>query len=265
MSIFIRAALPVVLAAVLLASLAPAPVSAGQSASRAESRLHTLINQARTERGLVALRWDRRLADIAQFRSNDMVKNKYFAHPSSSEMAALLKDKGIVWKRWGETIAWNMEDGGVASAERAFKQWRNSAPHWDLITSDNFNYIAIGVAPGKDGRYVWTALYLKGPDRTKPRASMAGVDKGSASAGKRKVSVSWKGHDVKLQVLTAGLKDFKLQRRVGSGEWKAVTNWTTARSRTFELSVGKTYRFRVRARDNVGNKSTWSTVLTVKP
>jgi len=31
------------------------------------------------------------------------------------------------------------------------------------------------------------------------------------------------------------------------------------------LSVGKTYRFRVRARDKNGNRSTWSVALTVKP
>ncbi|HUG48287.1 MAG TPA: CAP domain-containing protein [Candidatus Limnocylindria bacterium] len=265
MSTLFRSFFAVLLAAVLVASIGATDAAAAQGPSRAEARLHSLINGARENRGLVRLPWDRRLADVAQFRSNDMARNNYFAHPTKAEMAEMLEAKGIAWRRWGETLAWNSESKALNSAERAFRQWRNSSVHWNLLMSDDFNYIAIGLAQGKDGRHIWTALLLKGPDRTAPRASMVGAQKGSASAGKRRVTVSWTGRDVKLQVLTSGLKDFRLQRRVGSGKWRAVTDWTTATSRGFELAVGKTFRFRIRARDNAGNVSTWSAAITVKP
>ena len=260
-----RRFLPALLFAVLLFGLAPGAVTAGQGPSTAEARLHRLINAERSALGLVRLPWDRRLADIAQDRSDDMVANDYFAHPPSGVMAELLRKKNITWYRWGETLAWNTLSTATESADQVLEQWRNSEGHWNLLMSADFNYIAIGVARNSKGRYIWTALLLKGPDRTRPAASMNGTAQGLVASGKRAVTVKWTGNDVPLSVLTAGLKDFKLQRRVGSGTWQAVTSWTTATSRTFELTVGTTYRFRVRSRDHNGNLSRWSAAVTVKP
>lgn len=265
MTSLVRRIATLLLIAFLAAALVPAPVAAGQGPNKAEARLHSLISNARKDLGRVPLRWDRRLADVAQYRSDDMAENNYFAHPSSTEMAKLLENEGIVWYRWGETIAWNKESTALASADRTFKQWRNSETHWKLLTDVDFNYMAIGVARGSDGRYIWTAIMLKGPDRTKPKAWMVDAKKGSASDGKRTVTVSWAGRDVKLSVLTSGLCAFRLQRKVGKNAWKMATDWTTATSRKFKLTVGKTYKFRVRARDCAGNKSTWSVAITVKP
>jgi uncharacterized protein YkwD len=253
------------LVAVLVTTVAvPAPVAA-QAPSTSEAHLLSLINDARRSAGRVALRWDNRLGDIAQHRSDDMAKNNYFAHISTSAMSSLLASKGVTWYRFGETIAWNGESSAIASAENTFRQWRNSSAHWSILTNTDYNYIALGVARASNGRYYWTAVLIKGPDRTAPEASMVGAKQGSASNGKRSVTVSWTGRDVPLSVLTSGLRDFRLQRKVGSNSWVAVTDWTTATSRTFELAVGTTYQFRVRARDHAGNRSTWSRSITVKP
>ncbi|MDP8904723.1 MAG: CAP domain-containing protein [Chloroflexota bacterium] len=257
--------LPAVIALALAVTLAPAPVQAVQHPTTAEARMLSLINGARQEMGRVALRWDARLADIAQARSDDMALTGVFAHPPSGVIADMLAANGIVWYRWGEAIHRNTYDDLTVSTDVAFRGWRNSAPHWSLLTDTDFNYIAIGVARSADGWYYWTALLLKGPDRTPPVGKMDGAKLGSISDGKRSVTVSWSGYDIQLSVLTAGLRDFKLQRKVGSGLWKTVGDWTTATSRSLTLYVGKTYRFRVRARDNKGNLSWWSAALTVKP
>jgi hypothetical protein len=53
--------------------------------------------------------------------------------------------------------------------------------------------------------------------------------------------------------------------RTGSGAWVRMTDWTTATARDFDLQTGKTYAFRVKARDDAGNKSRWSDAMTVSP
>jgi hypothetical protein len=119
------------------------------------------------------------------------------------------------------------------------------------------------VARDANGWYYWTALLLKGPDRTPPTASLTGSQLGDTVGGRRRVTVSWSGQDVQLSVLTAGVSAFKLQKRVGSGLWVSVTDWTRSTVRSMDLRVGRTYSFRVRARDAAGNRSVWSKVLRV--
>ncbi|HVM30298.1 MAG TPA: CAP domain-containing protein [Candidatus Limnocylindrales bacterium] len=255
----------ILVAALLATAAAPVPAGAVQAPSASEAHLLSLINDARQRAGKVALQWDGRLADIAQYRSDDMARNSYFAHPPMDEMGRLLASKGIAWYRWGETIALNSAATAHASAENTFSQWRNSSAHWNMLMDVDFNYVAFGVARATDGRYYWTGLLLKGPDRTPPQASIVDAKQGSVRDGKRSVTVAWAGREVPLSVLTSGLRDFRVQRKVGTGDWVAVTDWTTATSRSFELAVGKTYRFRVRARDNAGNRSTWSAAITVNP
>jgi uncharacterized protein YkwD len=257
--------LPALLVAALALSLAPAPALAVQAPTEPEARVLSLVNQARAEMGRVPLYWDDRLADIAQERSDYMASSGTFGHLSSSEMGALFEAHKIIWYYRAEVLVKGTPRTPMESAEEAFVTWKGSSSHWNLLMETEFNYAAFGVTRAADGWYYWTGLLLKGPDRTAPTASMTGASMGKIVSGKRSVTVSWKGADVPLSVLTAGLKDFRLQRRVGSGSWVRVTDWTKATSKAFSLTVGKTYRFRIRARDNNGNKSVWSTVITVKP
>jgi uncharacterized protein YkwD len=261
----VRRFLLAVIALALAATLAPSPAQAVQRPSSAEARLLSLINGERQSMGRVGLRWDGRLGDIAQARSSEMARTGVFAHLSAEAMSAKLAAKGVVWYRWGETIFRDSAPTATQSADTAFRGWRDSAPHWALLGDVDFNYIAIGYARSSSGDNFWTAVLLKGPDRTRPVARMTGAKLGSISSGRRSVIVSWSGYDVELSVLTAGLRDFRLQRKIGSGSWATITDWTTATSRSLTLDVGKTYRFRVRARDRSGNLSRWSAALTVSP
>jgi len=264
-SLAVRRVLPALLVATIVASAAPSPSVAVQAPSNPEARLLWLINDARRGVGRVALRWDNRLADVAQERSDDMARTGDFGHIGWTELTAMIKEKGIVWQRLAETLVKGTPRTAMESAEEAMTTWRKSQAHWDLLSSADFNYIAIGMARASDGWYYWTAILLKGPDRTAPTARMTGAKVRKLSGGGRSVAVTWTGADVKLSVNTAGLRDFRLQRKVGSGDWRAVTDWTKDTSRSFSVQAGKTYRFRVRARDWNGNRSSWSTPLTVNP
>jgi uncharacterized protein YkwD len=257
--------LPALLAAALLVSLSAAPVGAVRAPTAPEAHLLGLINNARQNVGRVPLLWDNRLADIAQERADSIAAAGVLTHISTAEMSALYSAHNIVWHWRAEVLTGTAPQPLMESAGHALLSWQSSPVHWNLLMESEFNYMSLAVAKGPDGWLFWTGLLLKGPDRTPPKASMTGAQMGKAVSGKRSATVSWSGTDVPLSVMTAGLKDFRLQRRVGSKSWVFVTDWTKATSKAFSLTVGKTYRFRVRARDMNGNKSTWTVPVTVKP
>ena len=244
-----------------------APVALANSGpSAAEAHALDLINQERSKLGRAALQWDARLADIAQERSNIQANQNKMFH-DLNYVTRRMDQKNIKWfTSVGEALLMGTPRSRMDSAEEAVTWWKGSDAHWDLLMSSNnpYNYVALGQAKANNGWYFWTAIVFVGPDRTAPKASM---DDASARkvAGGSTVTVSWSGQDVQLYTRTAGLRDFSVQRRTGSGDWVTVVGWTTARSKSFDLDSGRTYSFRVRARDNAGNKSHWSAALSITP
>jgi uncharacterized protein YkwD len=255
--------------AVLVAAAAvpfAAPVALANSGpSAAEAHALDLINQERAQMNRAALQWDARLADIAQERSNIQAsKNKMF-----HDMAYITKrmdQKNIRWfESVGEALLMGTPRSPMESAEEAVSWWEGSDAHWDMLmsTQARYNYVALGMARANNGWYFWTAVLFVGPDRTPPKAHMS--DARRAAGGDGTVDVSWTGNDVQLFAFTSGLRDFRLQRRVGKRDWVAVSDWTTATSDSFHLDQGRTYSFRVRARDERGNKSSWSAPISITP
>jgi hypothetical protein len=134
--------------------------------------------------------------------------------------------------------------------------------------SSTYNYVGVGLAvQASTGKKYWTAVFLKGPDRTGARATAASPTiANGATAGTKKVTVAWSGADVPLQVLTSGFHSYKIQRRTDGGAWATVWSSTTNRSLTLQLATNHTYEFRVAARDKAGNWGAWSTVkAALKP
>ena len=234
----------------------PAALTAAETAMVAE------LNLDRTERGLVPVRVDTRLMAIARARSEDMVAQDYFNHvqPDGRNVFNILTAQGIKWYTAGEIIAWNGYDMDL-TVGAANRQWMGSAGHMSIIISTNYNYVGVGLAVDPaSGKKVWTAVYLKGPDRTSARVTVytPRVTTGTSSST-RSVKVSWSGSEVRLQVLTAGLRGYAIQRRTDGGAWTTVFSLTTVRTKTFLLQIGHRYEFRVLARDWAGNKSYWIT------
>jgi uncharacterized protein YkwD len=230
--------------------------------SAAESAMVSALNADRTALGLVPVRVDPRLMAVARARSVDMVEKDYFSHtqPDGRNVFAILTEQAITWYTAGEIIAWNNYpmDSTVSAANR---QWMASPGHKAIITSANYNYVGVGLALEPDtGKKVWTAVYLKGPDRTAAKVSAytPRISAGSTAAT-RSVKVAWTGYDPRLQVLTSGLRSYALQRRVDGGTWTTIASSTTVRATTQTLVVGHRYEFRISARDWAGNRSPWVT------
>jgi uncharacterized protein YkwD len=250
------------LLAAVIVTPAPAAATDTMTVSAAETAMLAALNADRTALGLVPVRVDTRLMAIARARSQDMVANHYFSHvqPDGRNVFDIINANGIKWYGAGEIIAMNTYpiEGSVT---RANTDWMNSSGHRAIIVSTSYNYVGVGLAiDGATGSKYWTAVFIKGPDRTGARAlaKTPRVSAGSTSS-RRRVSVSWSGADVRLQVLTSGLYTFQVQRRTDSGSWVTVKWSTTRTSLTFDLARHHTYRFRIRARDKAGNWGSWST------
>ena len=265
---------PLTLLVVLAASIVgPAFASAAETVSLAtltaqEAKVVNLLNADRAAVGLVPVRVDSRLMAIARARSADMIAKHYFSHtlPDGRNVFDIRTASNLRWFGAGEIIAWNNYPTLETSVPAANNQWLNSPGHKAIVVSTTYNYVGVGLALGSNGKKIWTAVYLRGPDRTGARATTAKptIADGATGASKR-VTVSWSGADVKLQVLTSGFHSFQVQRRVDGGPWTMVWVGTTVKSMTLDLAASHTYEFRVAARDTAGNWGAWSVAKATLP
>jgi uncharacterized protein YkwD len=264
--------LAILLALGLIAASVVSPGTAaaadGMTISQAELAMVDALNVDRTTRGLVPVRIDSRLMAIARARSVDMATKDYFSHtqPDGRNVFDILSAQKITWYNAGEIIAWNNYPTLETSVAAANSGWLGSAEHKAIVVSTTYNYVGVGLALGSNGKKIWTAVYLRGPDRTGARATTAKPTIGDgATAASKRVTVTWSGADVKLQALTSGFHSFQVQRRVDGGAWKMVWTGTTVKSMTLDLAANHTYEFRVAARDKAGNWGAWSVAKATLP
>ena len=246
----------------------PAPTAAADlTISAAENLMGQTLNADRAAAGLVPVRLDGRLMAIARARSADMAAKNYFSHtqPDGRTVFNILNASGIKWYSAGEIIAWNTWPTLSDSVTAANNGWLGSPTHRSIIMATSYNYMGIGLAVDGSGKKYWTAVFMKGPDRTggwvtiAPQPQTAALSIASVS-NSRVVSLNWSGGDIRLVVLTAGFRNYQIQRRIDGGAWVWVSTWTTTTSRTIRAYVGRTYDFRFRACDRAGNCGRWAVV-----
>jgi uncharacterized protein YkwD len=248
--------------ATLVAGGAAASAPTSTELRTAEARVLERINAERAQRDLRPFRMDTRVQAIARARSADMVERAYFAHtdPDGQEPWDHLDAAGIAWYRAGEIIALNHVSPVTSAADRAVQQWMGSDGHRAQIVSTTFNYAGVGVAVTEAGTSYWTVMFIQGPDRTRP---MASVESLGSTAGSGRARVRWSGSDRKLVTLTAGVGSYDVQRRRVGGSWVIVRSRVTDTAASITGARGVRYQFRVRARDRAGNVGEWSAARSV--
>lgn len=107
-----------------------------------ERQILDITNIIRTSHGLPELRWHNEASIVAYNHSYDMNSNQFFAHesPTHGGVAQRLKVEGINFTTAGENIAAQYEDGISAT-----HGWLNSKGHRDIMLSEGFTHIGIGV------------------------------------------------------------------------------------------------------------------------
>jgi uncharacterized protein YkwD len=259
-----RLVLAVAFAAVLGSGLTPLAgpriAQASQTIGRtAEYSLLSLINNARASNGLVPLRLDANVRDLAEYRAGVMASTDVMSHTIAGCLSCELTSRGIQWYSDGETIAWDSYSYPTDAINIIFKLWHD-ATHWPLLMSARFNYIGIGIVHRSDNNKTWaSAVFTESVDHTRPVASNVSHWRYGTT-----VYWSWTGHDTLLQTHTAGLKNFDVEYRVGLGTWSIIRYGTTARSLTLYSRLGgRYYGVRVRSRDYRGYVSYWTAEVRI--
>jgi len=165
---------PVALIIVLLIGVVPAATAAEIDTSTAAMRaaeIHALdlTNAQRTRRGLVKLRLDARLSELARDRAQYMAQSGQFSHTQSNgtDVFDMIDSANITWYAAGEIIAWNTAGPLDYSAEFAVDGWMGSPSHKAIVLSSLYNYVGFGLAISPEtGKRFWAGVYMKGPDRT---------------------------------------------------------------------------------------------------
>jgi uncharacterized protein YkwD len=264
MASFARRLVPLLLAGLLVVPFA-GPVAAEDFPPTADpamlnqfgTDLVTLTNAKRSSVGLVALRADATLMQIARDRAQVMATNDVMSHtePDGTMAWDRMTAAGLTWYAAGEIIAWNHYPVAFTTAE-AISAWWASPGHHAIMVSTGYNYVGFGAAMSADGKFYFAGVFAKLPDHTAPWAGFGKTSKRTVDATHKRVTVRWRGNDTRLQVLTAGLRYFQVKwRRVG-GAWHSWGT-TTATSRSVRWHRGVTYEVWVRSRDRVGLWGGW--------
>ena len=207
----------------------PVDVVPDDQAARLQDALDlvTMTDRQRTGLGLVALRVDPDLMAIARDRAKVMAANDVMSHtePDGRKVFDRLNDAGLTWYGAGEILAWNHYPAEYSTAE-SIRAWMASPGHRAIMVSTGYNYVGFGAAISASGKRYYAGVFATEPDHTGAWARFGTVTTRFVDAGHRRVTIRWSGADTRLQVLTAGLRYFQVQRRRAGGEWRS---WETIR------------------------------------
>jgi hypothetical protein len=184
-------------------------------------------------------------------------------YQSTIPLAYVLPDATL--SQAGDPVTYRLNTSGGAAVPQTGQFWTYPVacyinPAWSQKGGSTFTY-----RPSCDGNWVtgWTGTYKGGYMRTQydpvvdaggPVVSAPAVKLDVAAIGlTAPITVSWSGRDAHSRIY-----QYQVQRSVNAGAWTAVTLpsrvATTLRT---AMSLTASTRYRVRARDTVGNWSGW--------
>ncbi|PKM49547.1 MAG: serine protease [Firmicutes bacterium HGW-Firmicutes-7] len=126
------------------------------SLSAAEQEMVTLVNQARSQNNLPALKVDTALANVARTKAKDMIDNNYFSHnsPTYGSPFDMMKSFSIRYIKAGENIAGNQ------TVQAAHDALMNSPGHRANILSQDYTHIGIGIVEGGNYGNMFTQMFI---------------------------------------------------------------------------------------------------------
>ncbi len=124
-----------------------------------EQEMLNLINEARAQNNVPALKLDMELTNVARIKSQDMIDNNYFSHnsPTYGSPFDMMRDFGIEYVKAGENIA------GNRSVQNAHDSLMNSPGHRKNILDPEFTHIGIGIKEGSQYGNIFTQMFISKP------------------------------------------------------------------------------------------------------
>lgn len=124
-----------------------------------EQQLLNLVNQARSQNNVPALKIDMQLTNVARVKSQDMIDNNYFSHnsPKYGSPFDMMKSFGTKYVQAGENIAGNQ------NVQNAHNALMNSPGHRKNILDPNFTHIGIGIKNGGPYGNMFTQMFISKP------------------------------------------------------------------------------------------------------
>lgn len=132
-----------------------------------EAQLVGLINQARAEEGLQALKVDERLTRAARKHSQLMAQHSVLSHDFAGEppLQIRIANENLYADRVSENIAYNNR-----TIEVAHDGLMHSPPHRQAILNPDFDAVGVGVLRVGDEIYVTEDFAHKLPEYSEPQA-----------------------------------------------------------------------------------------------
>lgn len=126
-----------------------------------EKKAFKLINQKRAEKGLVRLKWNSKVAQLAREHSENMARYGFFSHVGLN--GRLIDERAIDfgvkdWSAIGENIAYNK--GFSNPVEFAVERWMISKGHRRNLLHTRWKEAGVGVAVTEEGMYFFTQVFV---------------------------------------------------------------------------------------------------------
>lgn len=127
------------------------------NASSQEQQMLRWINAERAAYGLSPYQLDSSVSTVARAKSQDMIKNRYFAHQSPTLGSArdMLRKAGISFASASENIA------RYGSLSKAHVGLMTSAGHRNSILSRTSTHVGIGIVQDSSGNYYITQIFIR--------------------------------------------------------------------------------------------------------
>ena len=137
----------------------------GEAAAKPNDMARALaerINRTREQSGLKPLQLDPVLTQIAQERSEDMAKRRYFAHttPDGRTVFDYLDERRVPWRLAGEALQRNNFPPDRTVGEAARSLFASSA-HRALLLDARYTHFGVGHATAADGMHYFTVVLVE--------------------------------------------------------------------------------------------------------
>ena len=136
----------------------PGGGSSGACGDAEESKVFTMLNQARASAGAGAVNCDTAGLKAARAHSQDMCNKNYFSHtsPTGTSAGNRLKTAGASFSSWGVNIA-----KGYSNAQAVHNGWMNSPGHRQNMLNPSFTRAAIGLIRCNGSTPYWTEVFMR--------------------------------------------------------------------------------------------------------